>query len=78
MNIAVSFRNWRKEEDLSSHTAVLSTFLNSDKHRINNKDHRVMLNWAQWWDPLTQEMILLPKKSPEGKYSNMSELHIEN
>ncbi|XP_019352478.2 spatacsin isoform X2 [Alligator mississippiensis] len=60
-----SFRNWRKEEDLSSHTAVLSTFLNSDKHRINNKDHRVMLNWAQWWDPLTQEMILLPKKSPE-------------
>ncbi|XP_019388741.1 PREDICTED: spatacsin, partial [Crocodylus porosus] len=69
-----SFRNWRKEEDLSSHTAVLSTFLNFDKHRINNKDHRVMLNWAQWWDPLTQEMILLPKKSPEDFKSCDSEV----
>uniref|UniRef100_A0A8C8R5G6 SPG11 vesicle trafficking associated, spatacsin n=1 Tax=Pelusios castaneus TaxID=367368 RepID=A0A8C8R5G6_9SAUR len=58
-----SFRNWRKEQDLSSHTAVLDTFLTCDKHQILNREHRIMLNWSQWWDHHIQEMILLPKRS---------------
>lgn len=28
-----------------------------------------MFNWAQWWDELIQEMILLPRKPCQGKYS---------
>ncbi|XP_075752911.1 spatacsin isoform X2 [Pelodiscus sinensis] len=60
-----SFRNWRKEQDLSSHTAVLDTLLTCGKHEIHNREHRVMLNWGQWWDRHVQEMILLPKRSQE-------------
>ncbi|XP_065415178.1 spatacsin isoform X6 [Chrysemys picta bellii] len=60
-----SFRNWKKEQDLSSHTAVLDTFLTCDKPQIHNREHRIMLNWGQWWDQHIQEMILLPKRSHE-------------
>ncbi|XP_048723410.2 spatacsin isoform X2 [Caretta caretta] len=60
-----SFRNWKKEQDLSSHTAVLDTFLTCDKPQIHNREHRIMLNWGQWWDQDIQEMILLPKRSHE-------------
>ncbi|XP_010183703.1 PREDICTED: spatacsin, partial [Mesitornis unicolor] len=56
-----SFKNWRKEHDLSRHTAVLDS-LNYDRHWAHNRRVRVMFNWAQWWDELIREMILLPRK----------------
>ncbi|NXA55832.1 SPTCS protein, partial [Nothocercus julius] len=64
-----SFTNWRKEQDFSRHTAVLDSFLNCDKPQVHSREFRVMFNWAQWWDELIQEMILLPRKTREGKYS---------
>ncbi|XP_074011775.1 spatacsin [Numenius arquata] len=57
-----SFQNWRKEQDFSSHGAVLDSLLSRDRRRPHNRRVRVMFNWAQWWDELSQEMILLPKK----------------
>ncbi|XP_074458067.1 spatacsin isoform X2 [Larus michahellis] len=57
-----SFKNWRKEQDFSRRTAVLDSLLNCDRHRVHNRRVRVMFNWAQWWDELIQEMILLPRK----------------
>lgn len=33
-----------------------------------------MFNWAQWWDELIQEMILLPRKPRQGKYSGTTDL----
>uniref|UniRef100_A0A8B9PSW5 SPG11 vesicle trafficking associated, spatacsin n=1 Tax=Apteryx owenii TaxID=8824 RepID=A0A8B9PSW5_APTOW len=60
-----SFTNWRKEQEFSRHTAVLDSFLNCDKHQVHNRELRVMFNWAQWWDELIQEMILLPRKTRE-------------
>ncbi|XP_010215631.1 PREDICTED: spatacsin [Tinamus guttatus] len=59
-----SFTNWRKE-DFSRHTAVLDSFLNCDKPQVHNREFRVMFDWAQWWDELIQEMILLPRKTRE-------------
>ncbi|XP_061451638.1 spatacsin isoform X2 [Rhineura floridana] len=56
---------WRKEQDLSTHTAALDIFLNCSEDRVHNVEHRVMLNWAQWWDKVTREMVLLPTQSPE-------------
>ncbi|XP_074956957.1 spatacsin [Phalacrocorax aristotelis] len=58
-----SFKNWRKEEDFSRHMAVLDSALDCGRHRVQSRRVRVMFNWAQWWDELTQEMILLPKKT---------------
>ncbi|NXN39089.1 SPTCS protein, partial [Rhinoptilus africanus] len=66
-----SFKNWRKEEDFSRHTAVLDSLVNCDRHRVHNRRVRVMFNWAQWWDELIQEMILLPRKPRQGKYSEL-------
>ncbi|NXA36213.1 SPTCS protein, partial [Eudromia elegans] len=66
-----SFTNWRKEQDLSRHTAVLDSFLNCDKPEVHDREFRVMFNWAQWWDELIQEMILLPRKTRKGKYSKL-------
>ncbi|XP_042328622.1 spatacsin isoform X2 [Sceloporus undulatus] len=54
-------RYWKKEQDLSTHIATLGALLNRDE----DKKQRVLLNWAQWWDQLMQEMILLPKQSDE-------------
>ncbi|NWX91422.1 SPTCS protein, partial [Nothoprocta pentlandii] len=64
-----SFTSWRKEQDFSRQTAVLDSFLNCDKPQVHNREFRVMFNWARWWDELVQEMILLPRKTREGKYS---------
>ncbi|NXJ70598.1 SPTCS protein, partial [Rostratula benghalensis] len=61
-----SFWNWRKEQDFSSHRAVLDSLLSCDRRRGHSRRVRVMFNWAQWWDQLTQEMILLPKKPRQG------------
>ncbi|XP_068266385.1 spatacsin [Nyctibius grandis] len=57
-----SFKNWRKEQDFSRHTAVLDSVLSCDRHQVHNRRVRVMFNWAQWWDELIQEMILLSRK----------------
>ncbi|KAM6301889.1 spatacsin [Podargus strigoides] len=56
-----SVTNWRKEQDFSRHAAVLDS-LDCDRHWVHNRRVRVMLNWAQWWGELIQEMILLPRK----------------
>uniref|UniRef100_A0A8C4USQ8 SPG11 vesicle trafficking associated, spatacsin n=1 Tax=Falco tinnunculus TaxID=100819 RepID=A0A8C4USQ8_FALTI len=52
----------RKEQDFSRHTAVLDSLLSYDRHWVHSRRVRVMFNWAQWWDELIQEMILLPRK----------------
>ncbi|KFW00287.1 Spatacsin [Fulmarus glacialis] len=72
-----SFKNWRKEQDLSRHTAVLNSLLNCDRHRIHSRRVRVMFNWAQWWDDLIQEMIILPRKPHQGKYSELKRCNPE-
>ncbi|NWJ10608.1 SPTCS protein, partial [Crypturellus undulatus] len=66
-----SFTNWSKEQDFSRHTAALDSFLNCGKPQVHNREFRVMFDWAQWWDELIQEMILLPRKTREGKYSKL-------
>ncbi|NWH62501.1 SPTCS protein, partial [Geococcyx californianus] len=66
-----SFKNWRKEDDFSKHMAVLDSLLNCDRHRVHNRRVRVVFDWAQWWDELTREMILLPKRPRQGKYSEL-------
>ncbi|NXP43968.1 SPTCS protein, partial [Heliornis fulica] len=65
-----SLKNWRKEQDLSRHLAVLDSVLNCDRHRAPRRRLRVMFNWAQWWDELMQEMILLSRTPRQGKGCN--------
>ncbi|TKC36154.1 hypothetical protein EI555_020107, partial [Monodon monoceros] len=60
-----------KEQDFFKHKSVLDSFLkydHKDTDKLNKQDHRIVLTWAQWWNQLTQESILLPRISPEGKY----------
>ncbi|XP_037600045.1 spatacsin [Cebus imitator] len=59
-------RYWINEQDFFTHKSVLDSFLKYDcKDEFNKQEHRIVLNWALWWDQLTQESILLPKISPE-------------
>nr|XP_051678260.1 spatacsin [Oryctolagus cuniculus] len=58
-------RYWIKEHDFFKHKSVLDSFLKYHKDEFNKQDHRIALSWAQWWDQLTQESILLPRISPE-------------
>ncbi|XP_060611393.2 spatacsin [Anolis sagrei] len=58
-------RHWRREQDLSIHTDALDTLLTCDEDRVRKGEHKLMLNWTQWWDQIAQEMILLPKRSLE-------------
>ncbi|XP_004687599.1 PREDICTED: spatacsin [Condylura cristata] len=59
-------RFWIKEEEFFKHKSVLDSFLKYDhKDKLNQKDHRIVLSWAQWWNPQTQESILLSRTSPE-------------
>ncbi|XP_008067820.1 spatacsin isoform X2 [Carlito syrichta] len=59
-------RYWIKEQDSFKHKAVLDSFLKYDcKDEFNKQDRRIVLNWALWWDQLTQESILLSRISPE-------------
>uniref|UniRef100_A0A5F9CIS3 SPG11 vesicle trafficking associated, spatacsin n=1 Tax=Oryctolagus cuniculus TaxID=9986 RepID=A0A5F9CIS3_RABIT len=58
-------RYWIKEHDFFKHKSVLDSFLKYYKDEFNKQDHRIALSWAQWWDQLTQESILLPRISPE-------------
>ncbi|XP_036299435.1 spatacsin isoform X3 [Pipistrellus kuhlii] len=57
-------RYWIKEQDFFKHKSVLDSFLKYDLKDKFNK-HRIALNWAQWWNQLTQESILLPRINPE-------------
>ncbi|XP_059861135.1 spatacsin [Delphinus delphis] len=57
-----------KEQDFFKHKSVLDSFLkydHKDTDKLNKQDHRIVLTWAQWWNQLTQESILLPRISPE-------------
>ncbi|XP_062946294.1 spatacsin isoform X2 [Cynocephalus volans] len=59
-------RYWIKEQDFLKHKSVLDSFLKCDhKDEFNKQNHRIVLNWAQWWDQITEESILLPRISPE-------------
>ncbi|XP_001366663.1 spatacsin [Monodelphis domestica] len=58
-------RSWRKEDNFSKHRSVLDFLKFSEKDEIHKQDHRIVLNWAQWWDCPTRESILLPKTSTE-------------
>ncbi|XP_009068251.1 PREDICTED: spatacsin, partial [Acanthisitta chloris] len=55
-------RLWRKDQDLSRRSEVLDSVLGCGRHQAQGRRVRVMLNWAQWWDELLQEMVLLPRK----------------
>uniref|UniRef100_A0A2K6FDC4 SPG11 vesicle trafficking associated, spatacsin n=1 Tax=Propithecus coquereli TaxID=379532 RepID=A0A2K6FDC4_PROCO len=66
MQIQALPRCWIKEQDFFKHKSVLDSFLKYDcKDEFSKQDHRIVLNWALWWDQLMQECILLPKISPE-------------
>ncbi|XP_015991677.2 spatacsin isoform X1 [Rousettus aegyptiacus] len=59
-------RYWIKEQDFFKHKSVLESFLKYDqKDKFNKQNHRIALNWAQWWNQLTQESILLSRINPE-------------
>ncbi|NWT01891.1 SPTCS protein, partial [Mionectes macconnelli] len=62
-----SASEWRREQDLSRHAAVLDSVLGWDRHGAHNRRPRLAFDWAQWWDELTREMILLPRKPRQGK-----------
>ncbi|XP_019500417.1 PREDICTED: spatacsin [Hipposideros armiger] len=66
MQIQSLSRYWIKEHDFFKHKSVLDSFLKYDKKdTFNKQNHRIALNWAQWWNQLTQESILLPRINPE-------------
>uniref|UniRef100_A0A8C5P045 SPG11, spatacsin vesicle trafficking associated n=1 Tax=Jaculus jaculus TaxID=51337 RepID=A0A8C5P045_JACJA len=68
-------RYWIKDQDFFKHKSVVDTFLKYDhKDELNKQDHRIALNWAQWWDQPTQEHILLPKINPEEHKSYSPEV----
>uniref|UniRef100_A0A8D2LLZ0 SPG11 vesicle trafficking associated, spatacsin n=1 Tax=Varanus komodoensis TaxID=61221 RepID=A0A8D2LLZ0_VARKO len=58
------FSYWRREQGLSAYSAALDALLNCCEDRVHNHEHRIMLNWARWWDRDTREMVLLPTQSP--------------
>ncbi|XP_006831763.1 PREDICTED: spatacsin isoform X2 [Chrysochloris asiatica] len=66
-------RYWLKGQDFSKHKSVLDSVLKYHKDEFNKQDHRIVLNWAQWWDQRAQESILLPRISTEDYKSYSSE-----
>uniref|UniRef100_A0A8C2YHM3 SPG11 vesicle trafficking associated, spatacsin n=1 Tax=Coturnix japonica TaxID=93934 RepID=A0A8C2YHM3_COTJA len=62
-----SVKNWRQDQDSSRHLATLESLMDHDGRQVPSREVRVMLNWAQWWDELLQDMILLPRKQGQGK-----------
>ncbi|XP_026565199.1 spatacsin [Pseudonaja textilis] len=64
---AACCRSWRKEPD-SVDVASLDSFLTCTQDRIHNREHRVMLNWAEWWNPSIRERVLLPVRTQEGEF----------
>ncbi|XP_042679854.1 spatacsin isoform X1 [Centrocercus urophasianus] len=61
-----SVKNWRQEQDSAKHLAALESLLDHDGRQVPSREVRVMLNWAQWWDELLQDLILLPRKQGQG------------
>ncbi|XP_066490937.1 spatacsin [Tiliqua scincoides] len=61
----VQSRHWREERDPPSHNPVLDKFLNFSEDQVCTGVHRIILNWARCWDKVTQEMVLLPTRSPK-------------
>ncbi|KAM6182026.1 spatacsin [Erethizon dorsatum] len=67
-------RYWMKEQDFFKYKSVLDSLLKYDhKDEFNKQDHKIALNWAEWWDHPTQEYILLPRISPEEYKSHSPE-----
>ncbi|XP_066132692.1 spatacsin isoform X1 [Saccopteryx bilineata] len=67
-------RYWIKEQDFFKHKSVLDSFLKYDyKDILNEQHHRIALNWAQWWNQLMQESILLPRINTEEYKSYSAE-----
>ncbi|XP_029139153.1 spatacsin [Protobothrops mucrosquamatus] len=64
---AACCRSWRKEPD-GINVAALDSFLSCTQDRIHNREHRVMLNWAEWWSPSTRERVLLLVRAQEGEF----------
>ncbi|KAJ6662923.1 hypothetical protein lerEdw1_011127 [Lerista edwardsae] len=64
--IVVQSRHWREEQDLPPHNTALDKFLNGREDQARTGEHRIMLNWARWWDKVTQEMVLLSTLSSKG------------
>uniref|UniRef100_A0A8C9EUA4 SPG11 vesicle trafficking associated, spatacsin n=1 Tax=Pavo cristatus TaxID=9049 RepID=A0A8C9EUA4_PAVCR len=61
-----SVKNWRQEEEPSKHLATLESLMGGDGRRVPSREVRLMLDWAQWWDELLQDMILLPRTQGQG------------
>uniref|UniRef100_A0A669PJX5 SPG11 vesicle trafficking associated, spatacsin n=1 Tax=Phasianus colchicus TaxID=9054 RepID=A0A669PJX5_PHACC len=78
-----SIKNWRQEQDSSKHLATLESLLDHDGRWVPSREVRVMLNWAQWWDELLQDLILLPRKqgqelatcNPEALWMHLTAQH---
>uniref|UniRef100_A0A669PH55 SPG11 vesicle trafficking associated, spatacsin n=1 Tax=Phasianus colchicus TaxID=9054 RepID=A0A669PH55_PHACC len=76
-------KNWRQEQDSSKHLATLESLLDHDGRWVPSREVRVMLNWAQWWDELLQDLILLPRKqgqelatcNPEALWMHLTAQH---
>ncbi|XP_045678638.1 spatacsin isoform X1 [Phyllostomus hastatus] len=67
-------RYWMKEQDFFKHKSALDSFLKYDYiDKFDKQNHTIALNWAQWWNQLTQESILLPRINPEEYKSYSSE-----
>ncbi|KAJ7311131.1 hypothetical protein JRQ81_006734 [Phrynocephalus forsythii] len=64
-NNTAQSRHWVKKQDPSSHKAPLDAFFHWEGDRIHNREKRIMLNWAQQWDQVAREMILLPTRHPQ-------------
>ncbi|XP_069480302.1 spatacsin [Ambystoma mexicanum] len=77
-------RCWRKGFDLSDPEAVLKSFLRcSGQERKSAQECSIILQWAQHWDNLIQEEILLSRRSeeelvtclPEVLWMHLTSLH---
>ncbi|NWH91884.1 SPTCS protein, partial [Aegithalos caudatus] len=64
-SLSSPWSSWRRQQELCRQQAVLGSQLGWGSPGSSRL--RVMLDWAHWWDELLQEMILLPRKPPQGK-----------
>ncbi|NWV63788.1 SPTCS protein, partial [Malurus elegans] len=64
-----SFGSWRRQQELQQHRAALGSRPGWPGAPTAGSRLRVVLDWARWWDELTQEMILLPRTPRQGNCS---------
>ncbi|ETE61251.1 Spatacsin [Ophiophagus hannah] len=69
---AACCRSWRKEPDCVD-VPSLDSFLNCTQDRIHNREHRVMLNWAEWWNQSIRERFKF--HNPEALWMYLSSWH---